>query len=114
MKALRRVTTAALAVSLLSGAVAMSAPAASAASAASRLPSKCTAKEDFYNWVDTDFARLRTGPSTSYTVRGLMREGDRMKFSCSNGRWLYGKVLHSKSGIKGYGWIREDMLLNYN
>ncbi|MGW7641712.1 SH3 domain-containing protein [Streptomyces decoyicus] len=106
----RRLTTAALTVSLLAGAAAISAP---EASAAPRAQSTCH-KQNFYNWIETNGARLRTGPSSSYKSRGLLYNGDRMKFSRSCGRWLYGKVLSSTTGLKGYGWVRDDMLYNHN
>lgn len=111
MNIARRLSTVALSVSLLAGAAAALAPAASAATS-----STCT-----YNIADHDAevdgagVNYRTGPSTNYSSKGFLYTGDDLRVYCGKGNWYYTKLTHrSKSGLAAgtYGWIRSDMLLS--
>ncbi|MFF9786294.1 SH3 domain-containing protein [Streptomyces nigrescens] len=89
----------------------VSAPAANASTA--RPPAKCTENPpNFWGWIDTDGVNLRTGPSTHYASRGHLYEGDRLTITCTRGGWYYGHIAHARNGLKGWGWVRHDMILN--
>ncbi|MCZ1012113.1 SH3 domain-containing protein [Streptomyces lydicus] len=111
-KTLRRLSVGALALSLLGGVASVE---AQAASAASRPPARCTENgPNFWAWIDVNGANLRKGPSTSYASRGSLYENDRLNITCTRGGWYYGKILSSRTGLKGWGWVRHDMVLNHH
>ena len=109
MTVLRR--TAALGVStarLAGGAMAL-APTVSAASSRT-----CTYNlTDFTATVDGDGVNYRTGPSTRYTAKGRLYDGDRLRIYCGKGNWYYSSLAKRSAGglAKGtVGWVRSDML----
>ncbi|MFD7552315.1 SH3 domain-containing protein [Streptomyces sp. NPDC059816] len=76
-------------------------------------------KQCTVNWsnaagkVKSNGWNLRTGPSTGYTSRGYLYNGDRLNILCSRGSWDYTELsARSKSGLpKGTrGWVRSDGL----
>jgi uncharacterized protein YraI len=109
MTALRHLATVALSVTLLGSTATALAPTASAAIAS------CTYNVADHNAVvDGNGINYRTGPSTAYTSKGLLYDGDDLRVYCGNGSWYRTKLTsRSKSGLKAgtYGWTRKDMLL---
>ncbi|MER7688266.1 SH3 domain-containing protein (plasmid) [Streptomyces sp. NBC_01456] len=106
----RLAASAALALSVTAGLAVTTAPAAHAVGE----NSKCTV-----NWsnaagkVKANGWNLRTGPSTGYSSRGYLYNGDRLNILCSRGTWDYTELsARSKSGLpKGArGWVRSDGL----
>ncbi|CAM5703572.1 hypothetical protein SALBM311S_00634 [Streptomyces alboniger] len=109
MTAFRRTAAMTLSTALLAGGAIALAPTASAASSP-----KCTYNvTDFTGVVDGDGVNYRTGPSTGYTAKGRLYDGDRLRIYCGKSNWYYSKLTkRSKGGLaKGTtGWIRSDML----
>ena len=67
-----------------------------------------------YNWADTT-VNFRSGPSTSYSSKGLLRYGDEMDIICGNGYWRYGELIErSASGLPNgtRGWVHCYYLAN--
>ncbi|MEU4098046.1 SH3 domain-containing protein [Streptomyces sp. NPDC026673] len=105
----RAVTLAATAVPLLGGSFVL-APTASAVGS-----SACTANvTDQDVWPYTDGLRLRTGPGTGYSIKGLLYESDRLTARCRKGTSWYDISTDTKTrtGIaKGtYGWVSASYL----
>lgn len=102
----------AAALSAAAAAFALSAVAAPPASAATS--ASCTYNiTDHDAQVDGNGVNYRTGPSTSYSSKGFLYDGDDLRVYCGKGSWYYAKLTHrSKSGLAAgtYGWIRKDML----
>jgi uncharacterized protein YgiM (DUF1202 family) len=109
MTVLRRTAALAVSTALLAGGAMALAPTASAASSP-----KCTYNlTDFTGTVDGNGVNYRTGPSISYTAKGRLYDGDRVRVYCGKGNWYYSSLAkRSKGGLaKGTtGWIRSDML----
>ncbi|MFE0135418.1 SH3 domain-containing protein [Streptomyces sp. NPDC059037] len=106
----RLAATAALALAAAAALTVTTAPAAHAVGE----NSKCTV-----NWsnaagkVKANGWNLRTGPSTGYSSRGYLYNGDRLNILCSRGNWDYTSLsAKSKSGLaKGTrGWVHSDGL----
>ncbi|HWU09635.1 MAG TPA: SH3 domain-containing protein [Streptomyces sp.] len=106
----RLAASAMLALSVTAGVAVTTAPAAHAVGE----NKQCTV-----NWsngagkVKNNGWNLRTGPSTGYTSRGYLYNGDRLSILCSRGSWDYTEFsARSKSGLpKGIrGWVRSDGL----
>jgi uncharacterized protein YraI len=108
----RRIATFALSVSLLTGAAVALAPSASAVGS-----SACTVNTpDGDGTVNTNGANYRSGPGTSYSSKGLVYRGDRVRSYCvksTDGKlWYYTKLLKkSQGGLPAgtYGWLRADL-----
>ncbi|MET9461079.1 hypothetical protein ABZY05_39555 [Streptomyces canus] len=108
----RRIATFALSVSLLTGAAVALAPSASAVGS-----SACTVNfPDDNGTVSTNGVNYRSGPGTSYSSKGLVYKGDRVREYCLTSRggklWYYTKLLKkSQGGLPAgtYGWLRADM-----
>ncbi|WP_445517266.1 SH3 domain-containing protein [Streptomyces sp. NEAU-174] len=109
MSMLRRIAALTAATALLTGGAITLAPTASAAGS-----STCTYNlADFTGTADGNGINYRTGPSTNYTAKGRLYDGDRLRIYCGKGQWYYSKLAkRSKGGLaKGTtGWIRSDML----
>ncbi|MFJ2627709.1 SH3 domain-containing protein [Streptomyces sp. NPDC087532] len=112
---IRRITTRAVAPAILAMAAAATLTVTTAPAAHAVGENKlCTV-----NWsnaaskVKNNGWNLRTGPSTGYTSRGYLYNGDRLNILCSRGSWDYTELsARSKSGLpKGTrGWVRSDGL----
>ncbi|MEV5282655.1 SH3 domain-containing protein [Streptomyces sp. NPDC006692] len=112
---IRRITTRAVAPAFL----AMAAAAALTVTTAPAAHAVGENKQCTVNWsnaagkVKNNGWNLRTGPSTGYTSRGYLYNGDRLNILCSRGSWDYTELsARSKSGLpKGTrGWVRSDGL----
>ncbi|WP_326581767.1 SH3 domain-containing protein (plasmid) [Actinacidiphila glaucinigra] len=88
---------------LLGGGIAL-APTASAVGS-----SACTANvTDQDVWPYSDGLRLRSGPSTTYSAKGLLYGSDRLTVRCRKGSWYYISTdTKTRTGIarNTYGWI---------
>jgi hypothetical protein len=112
---IRRITARAVAPAILAMAAAATLTVATAPAAHAVGENKrCT-----INWsnaagrVKNNGWNLRTGPSTGYTSRGYLYNGDRLTLLCSRGSWEYTELrARSRSGLaKGTrGWVRSDGL----
>ncbi|MFB6846349.1 SH3 domain-containing protein [Streptomyces sp. NPDC056373] len=47
---------------------------------------------------------LRNGPSTSYAILGFLGKGTKIDPECTDGSWLYGKVL-TGANAGTWGWV---------
>ncbi|MEU6379626.1 SH3 domain-containing protein [Streptomyces sp. NPDC046909] len=109
MTVLRRAAALTVSAALLAGGAIALAPTASAATSP-----KCTYNfSDFTGTVDGDGVNYRTGPSTGYTAKGRLYDGDRVRIYCGKGNWYYSALAKRSEGglAEGtVGWIRSDML----
>ncbi|MEU0027410.1 SH3 domain-containing protein [Streptomyces sp. NPDC006335] len=68
--------------------------------------------------VTVNGANFRTGPGTSYSVKGSLYKGDRLRDYCTRAGsdgylWFYAKLTQKSAGglpSGTYGWIRIDMM----
>ncbi|WP_199185707.1 SH3 domain-containing protein [Streptomyces carminius] len=96
----RRVATGAATLALLTGGAVAMAPSAAAVGS-----SACTKNVTDYNGYTTASAvHLRSGPSTSYTSKGLLSRSTDVRVYCTKGSWSYLKVSEGANRNKS-GWV---------